>query len=64
VNPRAHALIVSASLEPAEIASALESGAAGTLDKNAQLDELVDAVRRLRLERPRERVQQPHDTRP
>jgi DNA-binding NarL/FixJ family response regulator len=35
-------------LDRAEAARAIESGAAGTLDKVAQLDEVVDAVRRLR----------------
>jgi DNA-binding NarL/FixJ family response regulator len=48
VNPRSQALVLSASLDRTEIARAIESGAAGTLDKVAQLDELVDAVRRLR----------------
>jgi PAS domain S-box-containing protein len=48
VNPRAQALVLSASLDRAETARAIESGAAGTLDKTAQLDEVVDAVRRLR----------------
>jgi PAS domain S-box-containing protein len=48
VNPRAQALVLSASLDRTETARAIESGAAGTLDKTAQLDEVVDAVRRLR----------------
>jgi DNA-binding NarL/FixJ family response regulator len=47
VNPGAHAIVVSASLDPAEIARAIESGAAAALDKIADLDEVVDAVRRL-----------------
>jgi DNA-binding NarL/FixJ family response regulator len=47
VNPRARALVLSASLDPAEIARAIESGAAATLDKTAELDELVDRVRPL-----------------
>jgi DNA-binding NarL/FixJ family response regulator len=47
VNPRARALVLSATLDPAEIARAIESGAAATLDKTAELDELVDRVRRL-----------------
>jgi DNA-binding NarL/FixJ family response regulator len=38
------ALVLSASLDPAEIARAIESGAAATLDKTAELDELVDRV--------------------
>jgi PAS domain S-box-containing protein len=48
VNPRAQALVLSATLNRAEVARAIESGAAGTLDKSAQLDEVVGAVRRLR----------------
>jgi DNA-binding NarL/FixJ family response regulator len=47
VNPRAQALVLSASLDRTETARAIESGAAGALDKMAQLDEIVDAVRRL-----------------
>lgn len=47
-NPRAQALVLSASLDRAEIARAIESGAAGTLDKTVRLDEVVSAVRRLR----------------
>jgi DNA-binding NarL/FixJ family response regulator len=48
VNPRAQALVLSASLDRAETARAIQSGAAGTLNKVAQLDDVVDAVRRLR----------------
>jgi PAS domain S-box-containing protein len=47
VNPHAHALVLSASLDPAEITRAIEMGAAGTLDKTADLDQLLDTVRRL-----------------
>jgi DNA-binding NarL/FixJ family response regulator len=47
VNPRAQALVLSASVDPVEIARAIDSGAAGTLDKTADLDQLVDTVRRL-----------------
>jgi PAS domain S-box-containing protein len=47
VNPNAQALVLSASLDRAEVARAVRSGAAGTLDKTAHLDEVVDAVRRL-----------------
>jgi DNA-binding NarL/FixJ family response regulator len=47
VNPQAHALILSARLDPANVTRALSSGAAHTLDKTADLDELVDTVRRL-----------------
>ena len=47
-NPRSQTLVLSASLDRAEIARAIESGAAGVLDKTARLDEVVSAVRRLR----------------
>jgi DNA-binding NarL/FixJ family response regulator len=47
VNPRAQALVLSASLDPAELARAVDSGAAATLDKTADLDRVVDTVRRL-----------------
>jgi signal transduction histidine kinase/ActR/RegA family two-component response regulator len=47
VNPRAQALVLSASLEPEDIARATDSRAADALDKTTDLDELVDAVRRL-----------------
>ncbi|MCW3015699.1 MAG: domain S-box protein [Solirubrobacterales bacterium] len=47
VNPRAQAVVLSASLDPIEITRAIDSGAAAALDKTAELDELVDAVRRL-----------------
>ena len=48
-NPRAQALVLSATLDRAETARAVESGAAGVLDKTAHLDEVVHAVRRLRV---------------
>jgi DNA-binding NarL/FixJ family response regulator len=48
VNPRAQALVLSATLDHAEVARAIQRGAAGVLDKMAHLDEVVDAVRRLR----------------
>jgi PAS domain S-box-containing protein len=48
VSPHAQALVLTAALDPAEIARAIERGAAGVLDKTAHLDEVVDAVRRLR----------------
>jgi PAS domain S-box-containing protein len=48
VNPRAQALVLSATLDHAETARAIENGAAATLEKTAGLDEIVDAVRRLR----------------
>jgi DNA-binding NarL/FixJ family response regulator len=47
-NPRAQALVLSASLDRAEIARAVEAGAAGILSKTAHLDEVVEAVKRLR----------------
>lgn len=47
-NPQAQALVLSASLDRAEIARAVESGAAGILHKTAHLDEVVEAVKRLR----------------
>lgn len=47
-NPQAQALVLSASLDRARIARAIESGAAGILHKTVHLDEVVDAVRRLR----------------
>jgi PAS domain S-box-containing protein len=47
-NPKAQALVLSASLERANIARAVELGAAGVLSKTAHLEEVVDAVRRLR----------------
>jgi CheY-like chemotaxis protein len=47
-NPQAQALALSASLDRGEIARAVEAGAAGVLSKTAHLDEVVEAVRRLR----------------
>jgi PAS domain S-box-containing protein len=47
VNPRAQALVLSATLDPDEITRATSSGAAATLDKIADLPDLVDVVRRL-----------------
>ncbi|MEA2395121.1 MAG: hypothetical protein QOJ82_3012 [Solirubrobacteraceae bacterium] len=47
-SPHAQALVLSASLDRAQTARAIESGAAATLDKTAHVDEIVDAVRRLR----------------
>jgi DNA-binding NarL/FixJ family response regulator len=48
INPQVQALVLSASLERANIAGAVEGGAAGVLNKTAHLDEVVEAVRRLR----------------
>jgi DNA-binding NarL/FixJ family response regulator len=39
--------VLSASLDPTEIARAIDSGAAATVDKTADFDQVVDAVRRL-----------------
>ena len=47
-NPRAQALVLSSSQDRAEIARAVESGAAGVLHKSADMDEIIDAVRRLK----------------
>jgi DNA-binding NarL/FixJ family response regulator len=47
-NPRALALVLSASLDRGEIARAVEAGAAGIINKTAHLEEVVEAVRRLR----------------
>src|SRR5215216_393674 len=51
-NAQAQALVLSASLDSANIASAVERGAAGVLSKTAHLDEVVEAVRRLRAGEP------------
>jgi DNA-binding NarL/FixJ family response regulator/signal transduction histidine kinase len=48
VSPRAQALVLTANLDRALTARAIERGAAGTLDKTADLGEVVKAVRRLR----------------
>jgi DNA-binding NarL/FixJ family response regulator len=47
VNPRAKALVLSESLDAAEIARAVDNGAAASLHKMGNNDELVHAVRRL-----------------
>jgi PAS domain S-box-containing protein len=47
-HPQAQALVLSATLGRSEIAWAVERGAAGVVPKTAHLDEVVDAVRRLR----------------
>jgi PAS domain S-box-containing protein len=46
-NPRAQALVLSASEDRAEIARAVESGAAGVLHKSSGMDEVAEAIRRL-----------------
>jgi DNA-binding NarL/FixJ family response regulator len=47
-SPEAHALVLSASVDRDDAAKAVQRGAAGVLDKAVHLDEVVDAVRRLR----------------
>jgi DNA-binding NarL/FixJ family response regulator len=47
-SPQAQALVLSANLDRAEIARAVERGAAGVLHKTTHLEEVVEAVRRLR----------------
>ena len=47
-NAQAQALVLSASLDRAEVARAVEAGAAGVLHKSAGMDQVVNAVRRLR----------------
>ena len=46
-SPQTQALVLSASLERVEIARAVEKGAAGFIHKSADLDEVIEAVRRL-----------------
>lgn len=46
--PQAQALVLSANLDRAEMARAVEAGAAAILNKTAHLTEVVDYVRRLR----------------
>jgi DNA-binding NarL/FixJ family response regulator len=46
-NPHFAALILTASLDRAEHARAVEAGAAGVLHKSAEVDEILDATRRL-----------------
>ncbi|CAN5718048.1 response regulator transcription factor [soil metagenome] len=46
--PDVMTLVLSASLEPARFARAVEAGASGVLHKSAAIGEIVDAVRRLR----------------
>jgi DNA-binding NarL/FixJ family response regulator/anti-sigma regulatory factor (Ser/Thr protein kinase) len=47
-HPQAQALVLSASLDRTEIAVAVERGAAGIINKASHLEEVVEAVRRLR----------------
>ena len=46
-RPEVMTLVLSASLEPARFARAVEAGASGVLHKTAAIGEIVDAVRRL-----------------
>ena len=46
-NPHFVALVLTASLDRAEHARAVEAGAAGVLHKSADVDEILDATRRL-----------------
>ncbi|HEX6709212.1 MAG TPA: response regulator transcription factor [Rubrobacter sp.] len=46
-NPHFAALVLTASLDRAEHAKAVEAGAAGVLHKSADVDEILDATRRL-----------------
>jgi DNA-binding NarL/FixJ family response regulator len=46
-NPQFAALVLTASLDRAEHARAIEAGAAGVLHKSADVDEILDATRRL-----------------
>jgi DNA-binding NarL/FixJ family response regulator len=47
-RPGVMTLVLSASLEPARFARAVEAGASGVLHKSAAIGEIVDAVRRLK----------------
>ena len=47
VNPEFAALVLTASLDKAAHAKAIEAGAAGVLHKSADVDEIMDATRRL-----------------
>jgi two-component system nitrate/nitrite response regulator NarL len=47
-RPDVMTLVLSASLEPARFAKAVEAGAAGVLHKSAAIGEIVEAVRRLK----------------
>jgi two-component system nitrate/nitrite response regulator NarL len=48
INPQAQALVLSASLDKSEVAGAIEAGAAGVLHKSVGMEEVVQAVRRLK----------------
>lgn len=46
-QPRAMSLVLTASVEPAEFARAVEAGASGVMHKSSGIEEIVAAVRRL-----------------
>jgi DNA-binding NarL/FixJ family response regulator len=48
INPQAQALVLTASLDKSEMARAVEAGAASILHKSVGMEEVVQAVRRLR----------------
>jgi DNA-binding NarL/FixJ family response regulator len=50
-SPGVLTLVLSSSLDPAATARAVEKGAAVVLDKTAQLDEVVETVKRLSADR-------------
>jgi PAS domain S-box-containing protein len=52
VNPHAEALVLSASVDRAEIVRAVEYGAAGILHKTARFEEVIDTVLRLQAGEP------------
>lgn len=47
-EPKISTLVLSASLEPARFAGAVEAGAAGVLHKSASITDIVNAVKRLK----------------
>jgi DNA-binding NarL/FixJ family response regulator len=47
-SPAAQVLVLSANVDRGQTARAIDAGAAGALDKTADLDQVVDAIRRLR----------------
>ena len=51
-NPQAQALVLSATEDRAEVARAVESGAAGVLHKSADMEEVASAIRSLRAGEP------------
>jgi DNA-binding NarL/FixJ family response regulator len=51
-NPKAAALVLTASPDPADHARAIEQGAAGVVNKAASIEEIVDAIRRTRDRKP------------